>query len=100
MLSHILGLIEAFERTHGRRPQVIYLNAHHMHQLMAECPDLFDQRTAIPLGFRIVILPESELAHPKAVWLPPRQRETRHTRQQSSSDLISYNGEPRNRTER
>ena len=74
MLSYIFGLIEEFERKHGRRPQLICLTARHMQLLMAECPDLFDTKTAIPLGFRILILPEMELSHPKAVWLPPRKR--------------------------
>lgn len=73
MFSYILGIIQEFERKHGRRPQVICLNPRHMRQFMTECPDLFEQETAMPLGFRIMVLPESELAHPKAVWLPPRR---------------------------
>jgi len=74
MFTDLLKLIQDFERTHGHRPQVICLNPTHMRQFMEECPDLFSPETAMPLGFRLVIVPESELAHPKAMWLPPRRR--------------------------
>ena len=90
MLSYILGIIEAFERRHGRRPQLVYLNAHHMQQFMEECPDLFDPSTAVPLGFRIVIVPASELAHPRAVWLPPRVRATPPPQPDTGRALISW----------
>ncbi len=90
MLSYILGIIESFERTHGRRPQLVYLNAYHMHELMQECPDLFDPTTAIPLGFRIVILPESELPQPKAAWLPPRRRVVQRSEPEMGRSLISW----------
>lgn len=71
MLSYILRIMQEFERAHGRHPQVIYLNARHMRQLMNECPDLFREDRPVPLGFRIVELSEEELPHPKAAWLPP-----------------------------
>lgn len=77
MLSYILRIMQEFERTHGRHPQVICLNPRHMRQLMHECPDLFNERRPVPLGFRVVVLPEEELPHPKAVWLAPRTRTTR-----------------------
>lgn len=70
MLSYILRIMQEFERAHGRHPQVIYLNARHMRQLMNECPDLFREDRPVPLGFRIVELPEEELPHPQAAWLP------------------------------
>lgn len=72
MLSYLLRIMQEFERAHGRHPQVIYLNPRHMRQLMQECPDLFNKHRPVPLGFRIVVLPEDELPHPKAAWLPPR----------------------------
>ena len=71
MLSYILRIMQEFERTHGRHPQVIYLNERHMRELMHECPDLFREDRPVPLGFRVVELPEKELPHPKAAWLPP-----------------------------
>jgi len=70
VLSYILRIMQEFERTHGRHPQVIYLNTRHMRQLMNECPDLFRKDRPVPLGFRIVELSEDELPHPKAAWLP------------------------------
>lgn len=74
MFSQLLGVIQDFERKHGHRPQVICLNPRHMQLFMRECPDLFDPETAMPLGFRILILPEHELPHPKAMWLRRRRK--------------------------
>jgi len=77
MFRYLRGLVEEFEKKHGRRPQVVCLNPRHMRQFMRECPDLFDRETAMPLGFRVVVVPENELTHPKAVWLPPRRTRPR-----------------------
>lgn len=90
MFSYILRIIQEFEQTHGRRPQWICLNPRHMHQLMEECPDLFNQETAMPLGFRLMIVPESNLAHPRAVWLPPRKPKTRQPLPSEDLQLISW----------
>lgn len=80
MLSYILKIMQEFERAYGRHPQVIYLNSRHMRQLMHECPDLFSEHRPVPLGFRIVELPENELPHPMAAWLPPQTPAThRHS---------------------
>lgn len=77
MLSYILRIMQEFEREHGRRPQVICLNPRHMRELLHECPDLFNEKRPIPLGFRVVVLSEKELPHPKAMWLPPRTTKKR-----------------------
>jgi hypothetical protein len=90
MLNHILRIIDEFQRTHGRRPQLVCLNARHMQQFMEECPDLFDPKTAISLGFRIMVLPESELPHPKAVLLPRRPRKPARTPSEAGPELISW----------
>ena len=82
MLSYILKIMQEFERAHGRRPHTICLNPRHMRQLMHECPDIFSERRPVPLGFRVVVLPEDELPHPKALWLPPRSSETRATQRE------------------
>jgi hypothetical protein len=74
MFAYLLKIIQDFEKRHGRRPQVICLNPLHMRQFMAECPDLFHPDTAMPLGFRILILPDSELPHPRPMRLPERRR--------------------------
>jgi hypothetical protein len=72
MLSQILGIIQEFERSHGRRPQLVCLNERHVEELRTEYPGLFDEDTVMRWGFRIMVVTESELPHPKAVWLPPR----------------------------
>jgi hypothetical protein len=90
MFAYLLKVIQDFERTHGHRPQVICLNPSHMQLFMEECPDLFDQDTAMPLGFRIMILPENELPHPKAMWLPPRKRNAKRGLPDHEVELISW----------
>lgn len=72
MLSYILRIMQEFERTYGRHPQVICLNPRHMRQLLDECPNFFSVDRPIPLGFRVKVMPESTLPHPKALWVPPR----------------------------
>lgn len=95
MFSYLITIVQEFERKHGRRPQVVCLNPRHMHQFMQECPDLFEKDTYMPLGFRIVILPESELPHPKALWLPPRRRANRRAPQPQETKLIAWNAKRR-----
>lgn len=99
MFSYLLGLIEEFEKQHGRRPQLICLNARHMRQFMDECPDLFDRETAMPLGFRILVLPESELRHPKAVWLPRRRPTKPRAPNGPPLTLLSWTTRRRRQTE-
>ena len=90
MFTYLLKIIQDFERTHGQRPQVICLNPSHLRQFKEECPDLFDQETAMPLGFRLLILPESELPHPKAMLLPPRQRNVKRGLPDKEVELIEW----------
>ena len=70
MLSYLLGLIQEFERTHGRVPILISLNTRHMSYLIEECPDIAINDEPFPFGFRICVLPEDELAHPVVSVLP------------------------------
>lgn len=77
MLNYILRILQEFEREQGRRPQVICLNPRHLRELLHECPDLFNRKRPVPLGFRVVVLSEKELPHPRAVWLPPRTAKKR-----------------------
>jgi hypothetical protein len=90
MLNYILRVIDEFQRTHGRRPQVVCLNPVHMQRFMEECPDLFDPKTAISLGFRIMVLPESELREPKAILLPRRARKPMRAASDPGPELISW----------
>lgn len=95
MLSYILRIMQEFERAQGRRPQVIYLNPRHMRELVHECPDLFNERRPVPLGFRVVVLSEKELPHPKAVWLPPRTAKKRRPARPKKSAATSPAGSSR-----
>ena len=70
MLSYLLGLIQEFERTHGRVPILVSLNTRHMKYLLEECPNLTRNEEPFPLGFRISVLLEDELAHPVVSVLP------------------------------
>ena len=99
MFTYLLQVIQDFERTHGHRPQVVCLNPAHMRQFMEECPDLFAQETAMPLGFRILVLPESELPHPKAMWLPPRKHKTRRALPEKEVELIPWESRKQIRTD-
>lgn len=99
MFSYLLKVIQDFEKNHGHRPQVICLNPSHMQRFMEECPDLFDEETAMPLGFRIMILPESELPHPRAMWLPRRKRNIKRGLPEKEVELIPWRGAPQNRKE-
>jgi|GEM_PF-4505507 len=99
MWNYIVELIREFESAHGRRPQLVYLNARHMRQLMAECPDLFDKERGIPLGFHLVILPERELHYPKAACLPRRDRTKPTARPKKGPALISWASRQQKRTE-
>lgn len=70
MLSYLLGLIQEFERIHGRVPVLVTLNARHMQYLLEECPDLARNDEPFPFGFRISVLAEGEVAHPMVSVLP------------------------------
>jgi hypothetical protein len=70
MLSYLLGLIQEFERIHGRVPVLVSLNDRHIKYLMKECPDLVRSDEPFPFGFRISVVPEDELPHPVVSVLP------------------------------
>lgn len=97
MFSYLMGIVQEFERNHGRRPQAVCLNPRHMQQFMDECPDLFERDTYMPLGFRIVILPESELPHPKALWLPPRRQAKPGLPKPNETKLLAWTPKQRHR---
>ena len=87
MLSYLFGLIQAFERAHGPLPLLVCLNTRHLQQLLNECPNLASGNHPMPLGFRISVLPEDALPHPKVMLLPavtpmdctPRHRPTTYS---------------------
>ena len=70
MLSYIVGLVQAFEYKHGVRPQMVCLNPRHLHQLLAEFPDIDHEKFFGKFGIRLLVLPEDDLPHPRVEWLP------------------------------
>jgi len=72
MLDHILGRIQSFERRHGISPNVVYINHSHYQALRRQCPGLFSDTVNYALGFHLILVPDSELAHPRIGWIPPR----------------------------
>jgi hypothetical protein len=99
MFTYLLKIVQDFERTHGHRPQVVCLNPAHMQAFMDECPDLFAQETAMPLGFRILILPESELPHPRAMRLSPRKHNIKRGLPDHEVELIPWQRARQDRNE-
>ena len=69
MLSYILCRAQEFERNHGVAPNVVYINPTHFEVLIREYPTLFEPGQDVRLGFRMMIVPGSRLAHPEASWL-------------------------------
>jgi hypothetical protein len=70
MLDHILATARAFESLHGITPNVIYINPYHYGELRRHCPGLFAPEHGVHPGLRFIILPRSQLPHPKAAMLP------------------------------
>jgi len=66
MLSIILYQMQEFERGHGVAANVVYINPVHYEALFRENPELFEPGQDVRLGFRMVIVPSSCLAHPEA----------------------------------
>lgn len=66
MLDYILSQAQQFEREHGEAPDVVYINPVHFEALFRAYPRLFEPDQEIRLGFKLVILPSSELPHPQA----------------------------------
>jgi len=72
MLDHIIGRLHSFERRHGVTPNVVYINHSHYRVLREQCPGLFSDTVSYNLGFHLIIMPDTELAHPRIGWIPPR----------------------------
>ena len=69
MLDHILATVQSYEREHGIRPNVLYLNPDHHRALIEYYPALFEHDPAISLEFRLVIVATSLLSHPQAAYV-------------------------------
>jgi hypothetical protein len=67
MLSFVYQLAHTFEREHGYRPNLLYLNHRHYHALRADLPTDSEQGTLRErLGMEIILTDES--VHPHVAW--------------------------------
>jgi hypothetical protein len=73
MLSHILRQVQAYERRHGIRPNVVYINPDHLRCLRLHHPWLFRNDPAVQLGFRLAVVEAGSLVHPEALWVASRR---------------------------
>lgn len=69
MLDHILKTAQTFTNTHGKYPDVVYINPYHYEGLCKQHPELFASNQDAQLGFRLVIVPSCRLHHPEAAML-------------------------------
>lgn len=69
MLDHLLQTAQAYERKHGKPPEVVYINPDHFETLFRYYPERFNGNPSIRLGFRLVIVPGCLLTHPQAAVL-------------------------------
>jgi len=73
MLSYILRQVQDYERRHGIRPNVVYINPDHLRSLRLYHPWLFRTDPALQLGFRLVLVEAGSLTHPEALWVSNRR---------------------------
>jgi len=69
MLSFIIRLAEEFQREHGMRPNLLYMNERHV----AHLRDGFDERydlSAIMNMLEMDILIDEGVVHPRVAWAP------------------------------
>ncbi|HEC11777.1 MAG TPA: hypothetical protein ENI80_00745 [Acidiferrobacteraceae bacterium] len=71
MLDHILRQVQGFERRHGYRPNVVFINRRHYRVLRHNYPNLFQADPSIELGFRIAVVSEDLMSQPEALFLRP-----------------------------
>jgi len=69
MLDRILQCVQDYEREHGTTPDVVYINPFHYDGLRRYHPELFNMGESVSLGFRLMIVPGSQLTHPEAALL-------------------------------
>ena len=69
MLSYIINIYQNYRRVHGQNPNTIYLDKKHYAALCEDVPMLNDESYELDLGFKILILPEESLPHPRAAYV-------------------------------
>ena len=81
MLIQIIYQFQEFRRTHGKLPNVLYLNAEHHAALKDTYPELMSGRGAdalAPLGLKIVVVPSGLLRIPRVACVLPGVSEIFH----------------------
>lgn len=78
MLSQILCQLLEFEKEHGRKANVMYLNPDHFTVLRLQNPSVFSeegtQNEGVPASVKIAIVQREFLAHPRVAWVQPGVR--------------------------
>ena len=70
MLSYLYRLATAFERTHGHRPNLVYINRSHYRMLQQNLAGLNnEEEIAHLLKMDIIISPDT--CHPDVAWVSP-----------------------------
>lgn len=73
MLSYLYRLAADYERTHGCRPNLVYLNRLHYRMLRENLGGMDDeQQIARFLGMNVFICPD--ITHPDVAWIGPERR--------------------------
>ncbi len=72
MLSHIYRIVMQFERSHGYRPNLIYLNPIHFHYLREQLDNRNMEQIRLLLGMEIIIT--SDAIHPHVAAVRLRER--------------------------
>ena len=70
MLSHIVRLTTEFEREHGLRPNLLYLNPEHLQRLQADFDPRFDLQVTMGM-LRMEVLVDAGILHPHVAWTQP-----------------------------
>lgn len=73
MLSYLYRLATAFERTHGHRPNLVYLNRLHYRMLQQSLAGLSNEEDIEGL-LRMDIVIDPDICHPDVAWVSPVQR--------------------------
>jgi hypothetical protein len=68
MLSFIVRLVQAFEREHGMRPNLLYLNDQHITHLKDGFSSDFDLNDIIRM-LEMEIVVDDSIAHPHVAWV-------------------------------
>ncbi len=64
MLSHIVNLVSDYERHHGERPNLVYMNETHYSYLREEMPGVWDHNDVVSmLGIDIALSDEAIRPH-------------------------------------